>query len=190
MTPAPLIHFVASGPSVLTNWHDGIPKPGEIACAVSGAARYVRDRVLDWWVVADRHDTYSRLLDPPVTPQPKLGHLVDAASASYFAKSRNRVEVTEDCWPLPETKRRFSAPSAAIWLLTHYDGPMQCYGVDLAGASYAWGIGPAVDTPVALVERWEIEREAWRVIATRFPQRVRGLPAWLFDRRVHARVEA
>ncbi len=171
-----MIHLVASGPSVLTTWKNTIPKRGDVVCAVSGAARYVDDAVLDWHVVADRNAGYDPLLDPPVPPKPKRGFLTDDKSADCFKGSAHRIEVHIGCWPLPHTARKFSAPCAAIWLLEHYPGMMQLYGVDLIGRFYAWNVGPQVDIPADLLERWDIERQAWAAIITRYPKRVRGLP--------------
>ncbi len=171
-----MIHLVASGPSVLTTWNNSLPQKGDIVCAVSGAARYVSNRKLDWWVVADKHTPYDPLLDPPKLTKPKRGILADEPSSHCFNGSGIAVEVHDHLWPLPKTKRRFSAPCAAVWLLKRYPGPMTCYGVDLCGNMYAWSVGPEVDTREALIERWEIERAAWAAIVKRYPGRVEGLP--------------
>ncbi len=176
-----MIHLVASGPSVLTSWNNNIPNVGDTVCAISGAARYVDNSVLDWWVAADRATQYSPFLDPPTLPQPKMGVLTDAPSALCFHGSGMHVEVHDHCWPLPGSIRRFSAPCAAVWLLNQYeDHDLQLYGVDLHGDRYAWSEGPKVDHPSALIQRWDIERRAWRVIHQGFPSRVHGLPAHLF----------
>jgi hypothetical protein len=177
-----MIHLVASGPSVLTSWKNELAQPNDIVCAISGSARYVDNTKLDWWVVADRHTAYSPLLDPPNVVRPKIGILTDAPSSLCFHGSGMRIEVHDNHWPLPDTRRRFSAPCAAVWLLEAYpDHNMTCYGVDLCGTSYAWKDGPSVDTPASLIERWEIERRAWRTIVDENEGRVFGLPDHLWD---------
>lgn len=173
-----MIHLVASGPTVLKTWRNSIPRDGDIVCAVSGASRYVDNDKLDWWVAADQQCKYSPLLDSPTPARPKIGILTDAPSVLPLHGCGVRVEVHDDCWPLPYSIRRFSAPCAAVWLLeTYVNKSMRLYGVDLEGELYAWKKGPKVESvATSLTERWLIERTAWRVIDYRFPGRIAGLP--------------
>lgn len=174
-----MIHFVASGPSVLKTWRDGLVKTGDIVCGINGAVRYIKGEV-DWWAVGDRGTLYDKALDPPVDPTPTIGILTDEGSVKHFSPWANIV-VVHPFWPL-QTSRWFTAPAAASYLMETCPARcMTCYGVDLAGVSYAWG--SACDTnDEACAARWHLERMAWTALVRKYgPKRFIGLPGFLLE---------